>query len=226
MFLTVDNLFTFYKQLIRKNQSSEIGNEEFENMFHVEQISYQGDLLGRFQARNNGKEGTNTGLIENETILQKLSVFIEPEKTITIVNGFADKPEDLAYRMSLRANGYDCYKINFNQRNSVLQSVIDPPSVTDNRYYFLEYGGQYEFLPATITTANIDYVKIPTKIKWGFTYDTDDYMIYNEGSSVHPQWDLASCQEIIQRMLTLTGISFKDKDFESFGKDVIATGAK
>jgi hypothetical protein len=226
IFLTVDDLFSFVKNLTMKNLSTGISNELFENMWHVEQISYQGDLLGRFQARNNGKAGANTGLIENETILQKLSPFIDTSTVISVSSGIGVKPEDLVYRLSLMVNGYDCQKINFNQRDSVTHSVIDPPSATDNKYYFLEYAGRYEFLPASVSSALLDYVKLPTKIKWGFNYNDDEEMIYNEGSSVHPQWDLASCQEITQRMLTLLGVSFKDSDFSNFGQQVIATGSK
>ena len=223
MFLTVDNLYRFNLQLIRKNQSTGYGNEEFENDFHNAELSFLADLLGRFQSRNNGKEGANTGIIQNETIMQKLSPFIIPGD-LTVAAGKADKPDGFAYRLSLMVNGYDCYKINYNQRDAVVHSVIDPPSVADNKYYFFEYEDRYEFLPTTITSAQLDYVKVPEKVIWGFVYDDEGRMVYNEGSSVHPKWNLIDCMEITQRMLKTIGVSFHDKDFENFGQSIINSG--
>lgn len=224
MFLTVDYLFTFALNLIRKNQVGGYGNEQFEIDWHNAQLSLFSDLLGRFQAKNNSKEGANTGIIENETINQKLSVFTLPYD-LTIEEGKADKPKDFVYRTSLMINGYDCHKLNYNQRDSAVHSVIDPPSISENRYYFFEYEGYYEFLPNTVTVAVLDYIQVPSKIVWGFTYDSDGRMVYNEGSSKHPKWNIVDCMEITQRMMKTIGVSFKDKDFENFGQGVIATGS-
>ncbi len=220
---SINYLYTFTRNLIRKNIAGGLGNEEFENFWNAEQCAYQDDLLGRFQARNNGKTGSNTGLIEDETILQKLSVFILPIP-LTISSGKADKPDDFVFRTSLMIDGYNCYKINYNQRDAVNHSVIDPPSVTDNTYYFLEYERYYEFLPDTVTSAVLDYIKTPPNVKWGFIYDGDGRQIYNAGTSVQSMWDNSSNREICKRVLNSIGVSFKDQDFANFGKEAILTG--
>ena len=117
------------------------------------------------------------------------------------------------------------YKINHNQIANVNSSVIDPPSVSDNKYYFVEYEGYYYFLPRTgITTADLDYIETPRNIVWGYTWDADGRQVYNSGTSVQPQWNPNSCREITKRMFTNIGLSFKDKDFEAFGKSVQLTG--
>lgn len=223
MALSVDYAYNFSLDLMRKNQSGGLGNEAFEKFWNDAQGAYQDDLLGRFQARNNGKTGNNTGLIEDETVLQKLTPFISP-LVLTITSGQSDKPTDFVYRTSLMINGYNCYKINYNQRDAINHSVIDGPSVTDNIYYFLEYENYYEFLPNTVTQATLDYVKTPPNVKWGFTYDADGRQIYNAGSSVQPLWDSNSAREITKRMFTDLGVSFKDADFENFGKTAVITG--
>lgn len=208
---------------MRKNQSGGLGNEEWQRFWNSEQGSYQDDLLGRFQARNNGKEGNNTGLIENETILQKLSPFIKPI-SIPVSSGEANKPEDFVYRMSLMVGDYDCKKINYNQRSNVLASVIDPPSASANTYYFLEYDDYYEILPDTVTDVNLDYVMTPPDVIWGSTYDDDGRQVYSEGRSVQSLWDNNSNREITKRILKVLGVSFKDNDFANFGQSVITTG--
>lgn len=230
MALSVDYLFSFCKKLIRKSQAGGLSNSDFELFWNDAQGSYQDDLLGRWQARNSGKTGANTGLIEDETVLQKLAPFIIPS-TLTIANGLAEKPSDLIYRLALRINSKDCYKINHNQKATVEESVIDPPSVTDNKYYFLEYGktvtyvnGYYSFLPNTVTEADLDYISTPKNIVWGYTWDEMDRQVYSSGLSVQSLWDSNSNREITKRMLTNLGVTFKDADFLNFGKSVQLTG--
>jgi hypothetical protein len=226
----VDYLFKFTLRVMKKNMAGGLGNEDFERFWNGESRSYQDDLLGRWQARNNGKTGLNTGLIEDETIMQKLSPFIVPE-TLTITSGQSEKPDDFVFRLALRINGEDCYKINHNQIATVNNSVIDPPSIADNKYYFVEYGktfdlpnGYYSFIPTTVTDCDLDYIATPRNIKWGFTWDSQDRQIYNSGLSTQSQWDNNSNMEITKRMFKTLGVSFKDADFANFGQSVITTG--
>lgn len=227
MALSVDYNYKYVNDLINKNQAGGLGNEKFERLWNGEQNAYQNDLLGPFQARNNTKTGANTGLIENETILQKLSPFITTD-ALSIVAGNVTKPDDFIYRLAFRINGKDIYKINYNQIATVNASVIDPPSVTNDRYYFVEYEGYYYILPHTlptvsITTADLDYIITPPDVRWGFVYDADGRQIYNVGTSVQPLWANNDCREICKRVLKSLGITFKDKDFENFGNSVIQT---
>lgn len=300
MSLSVDYLYDFSLKLIKKNQAGGLTSNEFEKFWNDAQSTYQDDMLGRFQARSNGKTGLNTGLIEDETIMQKLSAFIKPAPLI-IASGTSNKPTDFIYRLALRINGKDCFKINHNQIATVNDNVIDAPSVTTNTYYFVEYQGYYLFLPNTVTAANLDYIGTPNDIVWAYTFDSVGRQIYSASGltglpvifggvgytiptitwsapatggvqatgtltvvsgvitayvptnigegyagliptftitgsnttpanfgnpvvSVQPQWDNNSCREITKRMLTVIGVSFKDKDFEGFGKSVQDTG--
>lgn len=228
MVLSVDYNYQFILKLIKKNQAGGLGSKDFEYQWNGEQCAYQDDLLGRWQAQNNSKTGVNTGFIQNETIIQKLSAFIKPVNlTITAAN--ADKPTDFVYRLGLRINGYDAYKINHNQIASVNNSVIDAPSTTTNTFYFVEYEDYYYFLPrilptVAITTAQLDYIMTPPDIKWGYTFDADGRQVYNPGTSIQPLWNANDCREICKRVLKSLGVSFKDSDFQNFGNSVIQTG--
>jgi len=223
MALSVDYNYNYILDLINKNQAGGLNSEKFQTFWNAEQAAYMDDLLGRFQSRNNGKEGVNTGLIQNETILQKLSPFTKPA-TLTITAGQSDKPAGLVYRLGLRIGNYDVFKINHSQIASVQQSVIDPPSATTNTYYFVEYEDYYKFFPSTVTSASLDYIVAPTDVVWGFTYDVDGRQVYDSGTSVQPLWDDNSCREICKRVLKSIGVTFKDKDFDNFGQSNIVTG--
>lgn len=224
MSLSVDYLYQFALNLIKKNQAGGLVSKEFERHWNDSQSSYMDDLLGRFQARNNGKEGANTGLIENETILQKLSPFIKTTIIIKSDGSNLDKPTDFIYRLAFRVEGSNARKINYNQIADANSSVIDPPDQDTNTIYFVEYENYYSVLPSTVDSIELDYVSTPANIVWGYTWDANDRQIYNSGTSTQPLWDNSSCREITKRMLTNLGVSFKDQDFESFGKSVQITG--
>lgn len=223
MALSVDYLYNFALKLIRKNQSGSISGTEFDKFWNDAQDGYLGDLVGRFQTQAVGKSGINTGLILNETILTKISPFTKKD-TIAITNGNGNRPEGLIYRLALRINGYDCNFINHGQIASVNSSVIDPPSTSTNTYYAVGYENYYSFLPNTVTAAEIDYVVYPTRIVWGYVYNSDGQQVYDSSTSVQSQWDDISNMEITKRMLENIGVSLKDKDFQNFGTKTELTG--
>ena len=224
----VNDILEFTKFLLRQNQSGSISPDNFFYAWNSEQSVFIQDLIGRWQTRSSGKSGVNTGLIENETILTILSPFTLTD-SLTILSGNANKPSDFLYRLAMRINGYDCLKIDHNQLASVNQSVIDPPSIADNQFFFIEYEDYYYFLPhtlptATITTAELDYISQPIDIKWGFTWDAQNRKVYNSGTSVQPQWKQNEIVEITKRTLSSFGISYKDKDLQQFAAKTILTG--
>lgn len=221
--LDIDYLYDFSLKLIRKNQSGSISGVEFSYFWNDAQSQYLGDLLGRFQARSNGKEGVNTGLILNETQLTKLSPFTQPI-ILSIEDGVSDKPHGFIYRLALRINDTDVDFINHGQIASVKKSVIDPPSITDNKYYAIEYENYFSFLPTPVTEAQLDAIIYPPNVVWGYVYDIAGRQEYNPGTSTQSKWDDITNLEITRRMLTDMGISLKDKDFENFGNKTTLTG--
>lgn len=224
----VNKLYEFTKFLTNKNLAGGIPATDFFYAWNPEQKSYQEDLLGRWQNRNNGKTGNNTGMVLDETTMQKLSPFTK-NTSLTITAAAATKPNDLMYKLALRINGFKVEAINHSQKYSVTNSVIDPPSTTDNKYYYLEYEDYYSFLPSTlpvtgITNAELDYICACEDVKWAYTNDSKGRQIYNPGLSVQPLWDDNSLIEITKRTLKALGVHFKDSDFKEFGNSNIASG--
>ena len=227
---SVDEIYSFLKWLIHKNQAGGISATDFFYAWNSEQYSYQEDLLGRWQNRANGKEGLNTGLILNETEKQKLSPFTLPS-TLTITSGKVDKPDNFMYELGIRMNatggtaGSRIDKIEHDKIYSVTGSVIDAPSVSNNLYYAIEYENYYSLLPTSITgTVSLDYIAKCVDVVWGWVYDTDYRQKYYEPTSVQPQWDQNSIITITERTLKSLGVHFKDGDFAQYGQSVIQTG--
>jgi hypothetical protein len=223
MALSVDYLYQFALKLIRKNQAGGLSSLEFAYHWNGEQSAYHTDLLGRFQRSSNGKAGLNTGLIENQTIMTKLTPFITPV-TLTIAAGISNKPADFCYELALRIGDEIVVHINHSQISSVKTSVIDPPSIAEAMYYCVEYKNYYSFIPTTVTSASLDYIASPVNVVWGYTFDVNGRQVYDVNQSTQPQWLNADAMEITKRMLSTLGVSFSSQDFENFGKSVIAQG--
>lgn len=218
----VNQIYQFLRWLLRKNQAGAISSNDFFYAWNSESSSYFKDLLGRFQARANGKLGMNTGLIENESIETQLSPYTK-NVTIAIAAGLGSKPSDFIYKVGMRINGVDVFHVNKNQIAAVNNSSFDAPSVSGNRYYYTNYQGQYKFFPNTVTEAELDYICHPTDIVWGFTIVSGRQQ-YNAGTSVQPEWRQPEIVEITKRALKSFGVSFHDRDFAEFGNSVINTG--
>lgn len=220
------NIDTLYKTilfLIRKNQSASLTATQFGYLWNQEQAAYQDDLLGRFQSRSNGKEGANTGLIENETILTKLSPFTI-NAILSIASGVAAKPANIIYTLALRIGGAKVFEVSKDELWSLNDDVIDPPSIDDESYYYTQYGANYNFFPNTVTQAELDYIIAPADVKWAYTLDANSRQEYDAANSVQSQWDYNSNLEISKRCLKALGVSFKDADFQNYGNSQILTG--
>jgi len=220
---SVDDIYNLVKFLIRKNQAGGVSASDLFNAWNSEQNMYYQDIVGRWQNRSNNKSGPNTGLILNETILTELAPFTIPV-TISVLSGIATKPVDFVFKVSIRVGDYKVDTINPGQRYSVVNSVIDPPSVSTNTYYAIQYEDYYELLPDTVSEIILDYVASPENIKWGFTFDTEGRQVYNPGTSVQPKWDNPTIITITKRALINLGVSFKDRDFSDFGRVAQQTG--
>ncbi len=210
---------------MNKNQAGGIEDIKFARLWNGESSSFFRDLVGRFQRNQTGKLISQTGLIENETILQQLSCFTKNNPAITVTAGNAAKPSDFAFRLSVRVGDIEAVKINQDEIASVKGDVLcDAPSATNGKYYYVEYLNYFTMLPSSTASIVLDYISYPVDILWNYTRDVNNRKVYNPTGSVQPVWGDGECREITERMLNKLGVSYKDRDFQNFGKSVIATG--
>lgn len=220
---SVDDIYQQILKIMRKNQAGSFSSTDLFYIWNSEQSAYFQDLKGRFQARNNGKGGINTGLIENETDLIKLSPFTKTT-SLAIAAGLATRPTDFSYLLALRIGDQPVYHINKNQIATILDSEIDPPSITAECYYYTEYGSTYKFFPSTVTSVNMDYMAAPKNIVWAYTLDGNNRQVYDPVLSIQPEWLQEDIIEISNRTLKKLGVSFHDNAFTQYGESVINTG--
>jgi hypothetical protein len=219
----VDQIYSAVLKLIKKNQAGGLSASDFFYYWNIEQAQYHNDLIGRWEKGNNTKSGMNTGLVQNQTVLEDVAPFTIPV-TISVAAGKAAKPVDFELRYSLRCNGKKVTVIRPDQLSYVNDSVIDAPSTGTNTYYAVEYEDYYLMLPNGVSSVNLDYVASPTDVVWAFTFDVNDRQVYDPVNSVQPKWAQDTIVTITKRSLNTLGIPFKDQDFINAGKSAQATG--
>lgn len=220
---SVNDVYEYSKFLTNKNQTGAISRKDLFYAWNGEQSAYQEDLLGRWQAKSNGKSGPNTGMIQDETVLIKLAPFTIAT-TLSVSGGFVTWPSDFMYLSALRINGEKVYHFNKDERWSIESSVIDPPSIPDDSYYYTEYDNQYLILPISVSSVDMDYIAKVIDIVWGFTPDGQGRQIYDPATSTQPVWSQNSIIEITRRTLKSFGVHFTSEDFEQFGQSNIISG--
>ena len=221
---TVDNIMYFFRFHLRKNQAGGISATDLFYAWNTEQTMYHNDIVGRWQAKGNGKVGNNIGMIQDETILTDLAPFTILS-TIAISGGDVTKPSGFIYTADIRIGNSKVEHITPDQFDAVLNSVLDPPLVADSKYYYTEYEDYYYLLPHSVTGSVIlSYIAAPTDIVWGYTIDGNGRQVYDVATSVQPQWNQDTIVTICKRALTSFGVSFKDQDFEQFGRTAQLTG--
>jgi len=225
MALSVDYVYQYMLKLIRKNQSAAISAGDFAYFWNGEQRAFFSDLMGRFNKNTNSKLRLDTGLIENETIMTKLLPFTKPLVNQPVSAGNGTKPTDFVYTLAVRINGNKVFQVNHDSIWSVNQDVIDPPSIADDSYYYVEYLNYYSFLPSSVTQFDLDYISSPPDVLWAYTLDVNNRQVYDPANSVQPLWSNSDCSEITQRCLKQIGVSFSSQDFENFGQQTIVEGS-
>lgn len=208
---SVDTILNLYLKLSRKNRAGSMGTTDFFRLWNAEQSAYHDAIV----------EGPAGGLILSEKALQKLAPFTL-SIPLTVAAGTCAKPEDIVYRLAVRINGKNAKFIHHGQIADVNDSVIDPPSVTDDAYYYYELRENYYFLPNTITAATLDYVASCEDVKWAYTFDAQNRQVYNPSASVQPKWSNNTIVDITKRCFTGIGLSYKDRDFIAFGQQAQA----
>lgn len=220
----VNTIYGFQRFLVRKNQSGNISATDFFYVWNSEQVSMHADLVGKWQVAATGRLGVGSqGFVENELITTRMAPFIK-KITLPISSGNAIKPTGFVYTLALRINNTKVFQVNHDQIWAVQQDVIDPPSITENSYYYTEYENYYSFLPATVSSVDLDYIISPTDVVWAFTLDGNNRQVYDVTNSVQPMWGQSSIIEITKRSLKQLGISFKEADFVQYGESIINKG--
>lgn len=135
---------------------------------------------------------------------------LSKESTLSISTGTVAQPADLYKVIAISTNSRS-RQIEEIQKSRLIYlnaSKLTTPSSTYPVYY-LE-GTDIKVLPNTISTATIDYIKVPADPNWAFTGGGTAAYVYDSGSST--DFELHPSEEIplVTRILAYAGVIVKD----------------
>lgn len=222
--MDINDVYNIMLYAIRKNQNGNLNPASFNLVINQAQWSYTDYLLGEFQKYTPGRPFAAVEFSQNEDIRQRLSPFIPAPVTLTI-NGSGIASYPTGY-LNSDAMTYGIYKqrVKFIQQDrlfSHLNSFIDP--ISTNPIYLI-YKDGFQFYPINLGSAFLSYIKQPDELVWGFTLDPQGRPVYNQGTSVQPQWLDLDMLEIIVRALAIVGVNLQLNVVEQYSQVIKTQG--
>lgn len=221
--MSVDEVYNIIQFIINKEQSGYVSPDEFNLIINQSQDSFQDYLLGEFQQYQTGRAVSRVTFGQNQRVRQRLSPTIYNYNLSIDVAGFSPYPADYLETDTMWTI-YGHNRIRYVQQDSLfsfLDSVIDP--VTSNPIYLIERTG-FSFYPSTLGAANLNYVRKPPRIIWGFTLDVNNRPIYDPFNSQDPVWSDLDMLEIIARALRMVGVNLQDNQISQYANEIKQSG--
>jgi len=140
-------------------------------------------------------------------IQEKIDVFAK-SGTLTFTTGVAPEPNDIYRTILITVNGdTEVEQVKKTELAYLNSSKLTAPTTLYPVYY--AEGDSIKIFPTSITSANIDYIKIPADPIWGYTSAGGAYT-YASGSStdfeLHPSEESA----LVTKILAYAGVVIKD----------------
>tara|TARA_R100000030_G_scaffold4257_1_gene2973 strand:- start:744 stop:1496 length:753 start_codon:yes stop_codon:yes gene_type:complete len=159
-------------------------------------------------------------------IKEKIDI-LSKEATLSISNGSSTLPVDL-YRIINITSGsrtINLQEVKKSELSYINASKLTKPSL-DYPVYYLESSSSnttnqetvsnvtintnIKFLPTTLTSAQIDYVKIPQQPKWSFTRTTNNAYEFQPGNAYDFELHKSEQVNLVIKILAHAGVIVKD----------------
>ena len=217
--MDVNQLYILAQDILNKNQNGYLPPDTFNLLINQGQISFLDYLLGEFQQYQYQKAQPRVQFSQNQTVRQRLSPLIYGYLLHVDGTGFSPYPGDYQQDDAMWTY-YGFQKIKYveqNQLRSYYNSRIDPYQT--NPFYLIEDIG-FRFYPQSIGFAQLNYVRTPPQIVWGYTLDGNGRPVYNPATSVQPIWYETDLLEILARLLRMVGVSLQINEVSQYAEEI------
>jgi hypothetical protein len=207
--MNVNEVYEIVQYVANKEQNGYLSPAEFNLNAKLAEGQYLASLISDLRTYQPGRPISRVELGQNSVVRQRLSPCIK-QATLTIngTTGFSPYPDGYIQTDAVWTNtGYQ--RIRYVDQDKwflVANSVIDP--IATNPIYRLEDTG-FSFLPVSLGSAKLSYVKTPVFMNWGFTLDSNGLPVYNPATSAQPVWDDVAIFDVIVRILQRVGINLQ-----------------
>lgn len=221
--MTVDEVYSIIKYILKKNQNGNLKPEDFNLNINVAQRQYVAFLCGSMSGYMQGRPLPKAEFGNNRTARQRLSTVIITSPITIDGTGSAPYPDGYIQTDQMYAtSGIKPLRyVEQHKLSGVLYSRIDP--VATNPIYLIQDTG-FQFYPINIGTANVSYVQNPPNIKWAYTLDVNGRPIYDSINSADPVFDEVAILDIIARSLLMAGINLQQNQVVQYANEVKTQG--
>ena len=132
------------------------------------------------------------------------------EGTLNFTTGTAAKPSDLYKIITINTTNRTIEAENVKKSKLTYLNASKLTAPTTSFPVFYTEGSNIKILPNTISSATIDYIKVPNDPIWGFTGGGASAYVYDSGSStdfeLHPSEEV----NLVTKILSYSGVMLKD----------------
>ena len=184
------------------DQFNRLGRQAQLDLFEKSFYDYNRAVIKGDRVGSSSEYGDIAGHIQ-----EKIDVFAK-SATLTFTTGVAAEPADLYRTILLTINGDTEVELVKKTELAYLNSSKLTAPTTQYPVYYSE-GDNIKIFPASITSANIDYIKSPADPIWGYTSSGGAYT-YSAGSST--DFELHPSEEtlLVTKILAYAGVVLKD----------------
>ena len=184
------------------DQFNRLGRQAQLDLFEKSFYDYNRALIKENRIGSSSEYGDIAGNIQ-----EKIDVFAK-SATLTFTTGIAAEPNDLYRTILLTVNGdTEVEPVKKTELAYLNSSKLTAPSASYPVYY--SEGENVKIFPTTITSANIDYIKIPLDPIWGYTSSGGAYT-YASGSSTDFELHPSEESLLVTKILAYAGVVLKD----------------
>jgi hypothetical protein len=229
--MTVDQVYSNLKFIVRKNQLGSLPPSEFQYAFNTAQRNYYDLLVGRIEQYRYGSAVPRIGLSMTDNVVSRLTPF-QKTATLTVSSGVATKPADFNKLLAMYTpNDFRVLRIEEDRFAERIKDSIDP--VNEANAFYIEAKTNWRIYPTTLNNLTLKYLYVPVDVVWGYTLDGQGRPVYNPlpynpitqpNGSIQPEWLENDYDEIIARAAKIIGVSLVSPQAINYGQGVIQTG--
>ena len=203
--ILVDTVYQRVLALANKEQRGYVTPQEFNLLANQAQMEifeqYFYDQKSEDRNLKNSTEFSNV----DEMLDEKLSIF-KNTQALTVTGSIGTLPNNM-YRLGslfYASSLIEVEQVTEEELMYLQQSPLAKPSIYCPA--FVRSGGNIVTLyPAPPTAINLNYIKTPAKVVWGYAV-INDKALYNNGSSTNFELHSSDETELVYKILSLAGI--------------------
>lgn len=212
MAISVNKVYRTVLSIMNKEGRGFLTPDQFNRIGRQVQLDLLEKAFFDYNKALNKEKGniTNNGYADiPKNIKEKIDIFSK-EAALSINTGVASVPSDLYRVINISTTNRT---INIDETSKSEISYINSSKLTAPTSSYPVYyreAGNIKLFPTSISSATIDYIKIPADPAWNFTSGSNGSYSYNSSTSVNFELHESDEVDLVVKILGYAGVVIKD----------------